>query len=507
MSPPSGPDVPPGQEPPPNPSGQAAVTGAVAVAALVFVVGGLAWAYHLLQEGGRKPACRPEQSPPVALAPTPDPEPDEQAPSHPPGPTLPPDPLVLAPEPRPGPLPLPLRVNQAIDRGLRHLRQDWCQPNEYQNYLGLLGLTLLECGVPRNDPAVRRMADLVRARHDLDRTYELSLAILFLDRLGDPLDDGLIRTFARRLVDGQNQSGSWWYTCFRRPAALPTRSVSPRRPPVRSHPPYDNSNTQFAVLGLWVAQRHGASGGTALRLAARHFRESQQDDGSWTYTGHSSGHKHSMTCAGLMSLALELGTSPGYVRSSSSRWTTVVSDSAITGGFRFLGKAFDTIADGGAVDAWGRLYFLWSLERVAAVYGLEKIGSREWYPWTAELLVRIQQDDGSWPHEGPGPVATCFALLILRRSNLTRDLLVTVPETTRPQQPAGVSSRPVVQDQPPRAGSPVTQVPGVIPVPTPGTGQQSPVQDQPGSAGSPVTQMPGVVQVPIPSPGKTEKKD
>src|SRR5207302_7228042 len=47
--------------------------------------------------------------------------------------------------------------------------------------------------------------------------------------------------------------------------------------------PADNSNTQFAALGLWVARRHGIPVERAmLRLAGR-FRMSQAPDGSWHY--------------------------------------------------------------------------------------------------------------------------------------------------------------------------------------------------------------------------------
>jgi hypothetical protein len=396
---------------------------------------------------------------------------------------------------------LSLRVNRAIDRGLTYLREGWSHPMEYQNYLGLLGLTLLECDVPRDDPAVRRIAELVRAQRHLDRTYELSLAILFLDRLGDPNDEGLIRTFARRLRDGHSDSGDWAYPC---PSTQVTVSGGIR---VSRTVAGDNSNTQFAVLGLWVAQRHGVDVGPALREAARHFRKSQRADGSWTYNMIASFHKHSMTCAGLFCLAAERGASPGYTRNIRPRGPTVVDDPAITRGFRFLGKAFDSIANGGTIDSWSRLYFLWSLERVAAIYGLEKIGGQEWYPWTADLLVRTQQDNGSWQDGGPGPVGTCFALLILRRSNLTPDLLVEVPNTTQPEKPVGVPTRPLVQDQPAPVGSAVTQKTGEVRVPTAGSGPQSPVQDQPARVGSAVTQKPEVIQVPTPSPGKDEKKD
>jgi hypothetical protein len=475
MLPPSGPNVPPRGEPPPKPSRQAVRTGAVAVAALVFVVGRLVWAYHLLQEGGRKP----QQPPPVSLAPAPGARPSEPT-STPPRDTLPivPGPwsAVVQALQGPAPLPLPVRVNRAIDRGLTYLRQGWSHPEAYQDYLGLVGLTLLECDVPRDDSAVRRIADLVRGQCNLDHTYDLCLAILFLDRLGDPKDDAIIRTFARRLLHGQNSSGAFETYCplFRRPGVSTT-------------PLDNNSNAQFAVLALWAAQRHGVSVGPALREVARHFRQTQHDDGSWPYlTGVPGGRLDDMTCAGLMCLAIERGASPGYyTRNGSPRGPIVVDDPAITRGFRFLGKACDRVANGGATDAWDWLYFLWSLERVAAVYGLETIGSRPWYPWVADLIVRRQHDeDGCWSAEGPEPVAvtTCFALLILRRSNLTPDLLVGVPDTTQPQQPVGVSTRPLVQDQPARAGSAVTQEPKEVPVPTSGHGKAA---DDSGSQSQP----------------------
>jgi hypothetical protein len=407
---------------------------------------------------------------------------------------------------------LPRRVNQAIDRGVAHLRRDWCHPKEYQNYLGLLGLTLLECGVPRTDPTVGRIADLVRSQRNLDATYELSQAILFLDRLGDPNDDGIIRTFAQRLLEGQSDSGCWGYTCGWRPASLPAGRNLPSLPNNFETQPgilglwaakryatvattlggwqalhSDNCNTQFAVLGLWVAQRRGVSVGKALRLTAQHFRKSQGDDGSWTYTPNTPWHKLSMTCAGLFCLAAELSASPGYVRTSHPRATLRVDDPTITRGLRFLGKSFDAHAKGDAFDCFGgRLYFLWSLERLAAIYGLETIGSQEWYPWTAELLVSIQQGNGSW-WEGPGPVPTCFALLILRRSNLTPDLLAGVPGVTQPRKPNGVSGPPLVQ----KPSSP--RVPALSP-----ELRTKPGADTPGKP--PTSQVPTLRQPPGPRP-------
>src|SRR5262249_38945041 len=68
-------------------------------------------------------------------------------------------------------------------------------------------------------------------------------------------------------------------------------------------------------------------------------------------------------------------------------------------------------------------YFLWSLERVAVAYGLETIGSKDWYAWGAEILLQTQETNGSWQGRyADGGVDTCFALLFLRRANLAKDL-------------------------------------------------------------------------------------
>src|SRR5262249_20188333 len=83
-------------------------------------------------------------------------------------------------------------------------------------YAALPGLTLLECGVPAKDPAVAKAARFVRFYSptlNKHSTYQLSLAILFLDRLGDPKDRKLIQSMALRLVAGQNSAGGWTYEC------------------------------------------------------------------------------------------------------------------------------------------------------------------------------------------------------------------------------------------------------------------------------------------------------
>jgi hypothetical protein len=132
-------------------------------------------------------------------------------------------PLVAHVEKRPE-HPEQKRINAAIDRGVEFLRSQQVRdggwmPNPALHAVGfaaLPGLTLLECGAKPSDPAVQKAAKFVRNPSNIDRledTYDLALAILFLDRLGDKRDESLIQKLSLRLVAGQTSAGGWSYKC------------------------------------------------------------------------------------------------------------------------------------------------------------------------------------------------------------------------------------------------------------------------------------------------------
>src|SRR5262249_32538923 len=115
-------------------------------------------------------------------------------------------------------------------------------------------------------------------------------------------EDERIHELAERLARGEN-AGSWGY--FVPVDGRDGGSAGRRRGPgfLASLGPTDNSNTQFALLGLWAARRHGSAPSDELEAIDSHFRKTQSREGAWEYRpGHRTGP--AMTCAGLMGLAI-----------------------------------------------------------------------------------------------------------------------------------------------------------------------------------------------------------
>ncbi len=407
-------------------------------------------------------------------------------------------------------------IDRAIEKGVAALRKlqqpDGTWQHQYIGATALAGLTLLECGADKDDKDVLRAADAVRkASIDLTHTYSISLALLFLDRLGDREDESLIKSLMARLLAGQDaSSGGWSYGCPPISAGekqqlqenLNNRKKAPAREqprgPERGAPfpqrgpgapgfaPFpvapgditqsvggagDNSNTQFAALGLWVGRRHGVPIDQAAARLANRFRRTQMEDGGWYYDrpiGMPSfvgmpgmGSTPSMTCAGLIALAIADGAAMERAteRRPDAKLPDISKDTNLSKGLEALSAVIDNPKGinpgrqgrpfgppGGAGrperpagpggppgmpaahvnsnSVGGRTYyFLWSLERVAVALDLKTIGNKDWFNWGAEILLENQSDDGTWNGVyADGGVDTCFALLFLRRANLVHDL-------------------------------------------------------------------------------------
>jgi hypothetical protein len=385
----------------------------------------------------------------------------------------------------------------------------------------LSGLALLEGGVPVDDPALKRITQLVReAAYTETRTYQLSLCLMFLDRLGDPADVPLIQALAVRLLVGQTHKGGWTYSCISGVSAAELqllKAMKPNQdgPAGKLHPDVeryaqslvatrgqtggiqpgdsgtdDNSNTQFAVLAIWMARKHGVPVENALKLIEQRFLATQSPrTGGWGYiiSDTRAGFDDalmgspSMHCAGLIGLATAVGrreerlaqadakkeppkTPPDSKKNLDDPFFNPPAkgtepkktpkrapdhiDRAVQLALAGLGQhvAESARAGRGALvianeGQHGRhdLYFLWSLERVGVIFGVEKLGGVNWYEAGAHSLVLTQARDGSWgtgPGYGP-EVGTAFAVLFLCRSNLARDLSSKVQKEVSTELRAG----------------------------------------------------------------------
>ncbi|HTU18689.1 MAG TPA: hypothetical protein VMG10_11560 [Gemmataceae bacterium] len=201
-----------------------------------------------------------------------------------------------------------------------------------------------------------------------------------------------------------------------------------RNPPDLSSPRTDNSNTQLAILGLLTAENHDVPMERAMALLDWRFRNSLTDKGGWNYRP-SWETTPSMTAAALMGLALKHGLLLPNRRDRGRNVT--VRDELIQHGFATLNRLVEESLAGFVYNQKPLdkldLYCLWTVERVAVLYNVRTLGTLEWYPAGVQLLLPLQQGNGSW---GPGGttclkepcVSTSFALLFLKRSNLARDL-------------------------------------------------------------------------------------
>ena len=365
------------------------------------------------------------------------------------------------------------KVDAAIDKGIVFLKKaqtrngdfGWKYADDGRWIVGQCALpayALLESGVPANDPVIQNAAEFMRRPVLLtDSTYELSLAILFFDRLGDPKDENLIKVCALRLIAGQHRTGGWSYKCptlndknaqdllkcinllskrmnkgsttrdaalegMEVPSALQIVTVFHRgnqlswQEPAKSPDATaqennsvvldgrsDNSNTQLALLGLWAANRHGIDLEPVFELAVERFeRYHLSPTGYWMYNLDfelSATSRKSMICTGLIALAIGRGLklrTPGAVDDERKDIHILRGFAALS---RRIGKPLDDMKHQHILEDY---YFLWSLERVAVLYNLPTIVDRDWYKWGAEILITNQFKAGWWP----GPSITKRAI-------------------------------------------------------------------------------------------------
>ncbi|MCA9539838.1 MAG: DUF4159 domain-containing protein, partial [Myxococcales bacterium] len=174
---------------------------------------------------------------------------------------------------------------------------------------------------------------------------------------------------------------------------------------------WDNSCTQYGVLGIWAAERAGFSAGDAFwAKMSRHFRGVQNDDGGWGYVAGSSSSAN-MATAGLASMFLVFDYAYGRKHAFKAGQPNPFAEGdaravldAMERGMTWLGKA-----DGQRNNA----YYLYGIERAAVAGGRKYLGGVDWFAEGAEGALRAQAPDGSFPLGYTGEIGTALTTLFL----------------------------------------------------------------------------------------------
>ncbi len=320
-------------------------------------------------------------------------------------------------------------VKQAIDRGKKFLVQEqghdgsWTVDSSSDDRIGITGLcvlSLLNCGMSAQDPPVRRGLQFLRSRSADDlaghhETYQTSVVIMALVAAKDKADFAKISALAQRLEEGQidqGNVGAWPYQ-LQRGGILAGG---------------DQSNSQFAILGLREAVEAGYRADRLTWERARDYWElNQNHDGGWGYSPAGTGNapsRGSMTVAGVASLAItqqmlqsDSGVAPDGTPPCCNE---TVPDKALQNGISWLARSFSSTHNPGAGGHGWMLYYIYGVERAGRLSGQRFFGDHDWYrEGTAMLLSTQNAVDGHWEgtasHEKSPVCGTSFALLFLSK--------------------------------------------------------------------------------------------
>ena len=364
----------------------------------------------------------------------------------------------LAPPARPADPESP-QVKKAIADGVAYLRKTGPTVSA-GGYQVLCALAMVKGGAPKDDPFVRQVVQSVRGRAgggaykpDRDHMYTAGLELMLLEAAGDAEKDrATMEPILAYLRAEQRAYGAWFY---------------PNQPATKGEPDTtfgDTSISQYAVLGLWTAERAGLKVETDRWNALAKWQVATRGPGGAFYyhpqRGGTSGQpRDTMTAAGACNLLLAArylhGDAALDAEREKARAEAEAAERAAADAKNALLKkyaAFDrrpsaeeqeaaakAKADGGVVSlnaltgtadasiasiskvmqfrtGSNRLYYLYTLERLGALSGRKTFGPRDWYEEGSEFLLKAQKSDGSWDGEHRLEVGTAFAVMFLAKA-------------------------------------------------------------------------------------------
>lgn len=314
------------------------------------------------------------------------------------------------------------QVNRSMERAIGFLRSSQSNRGSWGDGLAappggvtcLCTLALLNCNVPQDDPVMVKALDFVR-NLSVHRTYSVALQTMVLCTASPNISRPRIRQNVKWLENNQvrtrEYNGGWGYGEQSQKA--------------------DNSNSQFAVLALYEAERAGVEVSERVWNRARDYWINQQHaDGAWSYDPSKNEKiksltvkSGSMTCAGIACVMISSAYAGRSDDENLKRGEVKCCQEqknidAVELGLAWLGKNFSArrnpVPRDMPTSPWW-LYYMYAMERVGRLSGQRFIGSHDWYrEGVEELLKRQEPVSGIWQEHSP-PVGTSLALLFLSK--------------------------------------------------------------------------------------------
>jgi hypothetical protein len=325
------------------------------------------------------------------------------------------------------------KVKKSIDRGVGYLKNNQQKDGDWEgvvlgNIVGLKGgatslatLALLNCGLKADDPTVAKALNYLRGLTP-DKTYVVALQTMVFAEARQAKDlpkiAANVKWFQDKAIYREGRLEGWSY---------PANAIA------------DNSNTQYALLGLYAAKTAGVKVDEKLwRDILEYYTRTQRQDprnnggGYWTY--HNAGDVSSsftMTVGGACGLLIanmgldkseqQLNEGTGVA----AKCGQYSENDALAKGMFWVGRNFNFM------EGKSFFYNFYGIERLGRLSGQRFLGKIDWYREGCERLVGfgkfagMQELDGSFDTRGGERrgsidagqpiITTSFALLFLSK--------------------------------------------------------------------------------------------
>lgn len=314
-------------------------------------------------------------------------------------------------------------VERAIKEGVRFLKNEQKADGSWTEVEGkakagttsLVTLALLTAGEPVTEPHIAKALDYLQrmTADEMNSVYSVGLQTMVF-AAADPkryqlriaANAAWLERAQLKPGDAHRWPGSWSYTAAKEKVG-------------------DNSNTQYALLGLNAASEAGVPIKPEVwALSRQYWENAQRNDGGWNYYPEDAqSTSASMTCAGVSSLIItglrRFQGNEVLVGDTVRRCGEGSFSPSLQRGLDWLGANFSVDQNVGRNQLW-KYYYLYGLERAGRLAGVRYFGNNDWYRAGARELIHNQgKATGSWigqeVYERTPTIATSFALLFLAK--------------------------------------------------------------------------------------------